>query len=149
MRNIMDNQCIFCKIVNGDIPARKVFENEHTLAFLDLSQVTPGHTLLIPKKHVKDIMGYNQELAMNVFKVLPEVSRAVRDHAPSIEGLNIVVNNGEVADQTVFHSHMHLIPRYTKEDDFGLKWKNNADQYSDEEMTQIQEAIQNKLEGSL
>lgn len=138
--------CIFCKIVNGEIPSKKVFEDEFVTAFLDISQVTPGHTLLVPKKHVKDLFSYDEELAEKTFRVLPELARAVKE-STSANGLNIVMNNGTVADQSVFHSHIHLIPRYTEEDDFHMTWTNNADNYTEKEMDDMQQAILSNLEG--
>lgn len=140
------SDCIFCMIRDGDIPGRKVYEDENVLAILDMSQVTPGHTLLIPKKHVRNIFDYDEELASKVFAAVPKVSRALKDFDSEVQGLNILVNNEEVASQTVFHSHVHLIPRYTDEDDFGLEWANNEDLYSDEELDKLQETIVNEME---
>ena len=142
------SDCIFCKIRDGEIPGRKVYEDEDVFAILDMSQVTPGHTLLIPKKHVRNIFDYDEELASQVFAAVPKVSRALRDFNPDVKGLNVLVNNEEVAFQTVFHSHVHLLPRYTDEDDFGLKWAHNADNYTDEEMDAIQDKIVNRVEES-
>lgn len=140
--------CIFCMIRDGDIPARKVYEDENVFAILDHSQVTPGHTLLIPKKHVRNIFDYDEVLAQEVFASVPKVARALRAFDPKVEGLNVLINNEEVASQTVFHSHIHLLPRYTHEDDFGLKWAHNADKYSDEALDQLQEKIANEVEES-
>jgi len=139
--------CIFCKIAEGEIPSRKVYEDEKVFAFLDLSQVTPGHTLVIPKEHVPNIMEYDEELAADVFSRLPKISKAIRSFNSDINGLNVLMNNGEVASQTVFHSHIHLLPRYTEDDDFGLKWADNAENYTDEELDQIQQDIKNAMEG--
>ena len=140
--------CVFCKIIKGDIPSSKVYEDENVFAILDMSQVTPGHTLLIPKKHVRNIYDYDEELASTVFAAVPKVARALRDFDPEVKGLNILVNNEEVASQTVFHSHIHLLPRYTDEDDFGLEWAHNADNYTDEEMDAIKDKIADRVEES-
>jgi len=140
--------CIFCKIRDGEIPSRKVYEDEHVFAILDTSQVTPGHTLLIPKKHVRNIYDYDEELASQVFTAVPKVARALRDFNDDVEGLNVLVNNEEIASQTVFHSHIHLLPRYSKEDDFGLEWGHNEDLYSDEELDQMQDKIVQEVEAS-
>lgn len=137
--------CIFCMIRDGQIPSRKVYEDEHVFAILDNSQVTPGHTLLIPKKHVRNIFDYDEELAREVFAAVPKVARALRDFDPEVRGLNILLNNEEVASQTVFHSHIHLLPRYTENDDFGLKWAYNEDKYSDTQLDQLQKSIVNEL----
>lgn len=141
------SDCVFCKIAGGEIPSRKIYEDEQVVAFLDLSQVTPGHTLVIPKEHVPNIMEYNEKLAADVFSRLPKISKAVRFFHPDIKGLNVLINNGEVASQTVFHSHIHLLPRYTKDDDFGLKWANNSEKYTDNDLDQIQQDIKQALEG--
>lgn len=138
--------CIFCMIRDGDIPSRKIYEDENVFAVLDQSQVTPGHSLVIPKKHVRNIYEYDEELAGNVFSVLPKIARAIRDSNPDIKGLNVLINNEEIASQTVFHSHIHLLPRYSEQDDFGLNWANNMDKYSDNELDQIKEAITEELE---
>ena len=101
----------FCKIISGEIPSTTVYEDEDVKAFLDISQATPGHTLLVPKKHVQDIFEYDDELAQKVLTKIPMIARAVRNFDPAIQGLNIVNNNGEVAYQSVFHSHIHFIDR--------------------------------------
>lgn len=138
--------CIFCLIRDGEIPTRKVYEDEHVFAILDNSQVTPGHTLVIPKQHVRNIFDYDNELASHVFAAVPKIARALRDFDPKVKGINILVNNEEVASQTVFHSHVHMLPRYTKDDNFGLKWAHNEDKYSDEQLDTIQQAIVKRLE---
>lgn len=140
------SDCVFCMIRDGDIPARKVYEDENVFAILDMSQVTPGHTLLIPKKHVRNIFDYDEELAHNVFGAVPKVARALRDFHPDVEGLNVLVNNEEVAFQTVFHSHVHLLPRYSNDDDFGLKWAHNADNYTDEALDEMKDNIAKEVE---
>ena len=123
------SDCIFCKIVNGEIPAAKVFENEHVLAFLDISQVTKGHTLVIPKIHKENVFELTPEIARNIFEVVPAITNALKQTYEPI-GLNTVNNNGEHAGQSVFHFHMHLIPRYGKGDGFGAVWKNNQSDYT-------------------
>lgn len=140
------SDCVFCMIRDGDIPARKVYEDENVFAILDMSQVTPGHTLLIPKTHVRNIFDYDEELAQNVFGAVPKVARALRDFHPDVEGLNVLVNNEEVAFQTVFHSHVHLLPRYSNDDDFGLKWAHNADNYTDDELDEMKDKIAKEVE---
>ena len=140
------SDCIFCKIRDGEIPSRKIYEDENVFAILDNSQVTPGHTLVIPKKHVRNIFDYDEELASKVFSVIPKISQALKNFDDRVEGLNILVNNEEVAHQTVSHSHIHLLPRYSEDDDFGLKWAHNADKYSDEDLDKIRDHIVQKLE---
>ncbi len=142
------SDCIFCKIRDGEIPSRKVYEDEHVFAILDTSQVTPGHTLLIPKEHVRNIFDYDAALASEVFAAVPKVARALRDFDDEVKGLNILVNNEEVASQTVFHSHIHLLPRYSEEDDFGLEWAHNEDKYTDDELDTLKDKIVNEVEES-
>lgn len=112
--------CIFCKIIEGTIPSAKVYEDEHVCAFLDITQVTPGHTLVIPKTHVANIFEYDEKLIQHVWKVIPAITRALQKSFPTMQGLNILNNNHEVAGQTVFHSHFHLLPRYSQEDGFSV-----------------------------
>ena len=140
----MEN-CIFCKIVNKEIPSYKVYEDDAVYAFLDISQATKGHTLLIPKKHVTDIFDYDADLASEVFARIPKVARALEQAFPEMEGLNIVNNNKELAYQSVFHSHVHLIPRYSKKDGFGMRFENNQDQYTQEELQDIAAAIERRV----
>lgn len=101
--------CVFCKIIDREIPAHVIYEDDDVLAFLDISQVTEGHTLLIPKKHVQNIYQLEEE-AEALFKVVPRVARALRDTFNPI-GLNMI-NNNDRPLQSVFHFHVHLIPRY-------------------------------------
>ncbi|WP_018659415.1 HIT family protein [Allofustis seminis] len=140
-----ETDCIFCKIAHGEIPSKKIHEDENVVAFLDLSQVTPGHTLIIPKAHVRNIYDYDEALAEKVFRVIPKIARALRNFRPDVAGLNIINNNEPVAYQSVFHSHIHLIPRYSDADEFGLKWSNHADQYTDDDLEKIMHAIQKEL----
>lgn len=138
------SDCIFCKIINGDIPAAKVFENEHVLAFLDISQVTKGHTLIIPKVHQENVYELTPEVAANVFEVAPKIANAIKA-AYNPVGLNILNNNGEKAGQSVFHFHMHLIPRYGEGDGFGAVWKSNQSDYTGDDLRLIAGSISNKL----
>ncbi|MBP1047257.1 HIT family protein [Enterococcus sp. BWM-S5] len=133
--------CIFCKIINQEIPSYKVYEDEVVYAFLDISQVTKGHTLVVPKTHVTDIFEYDSSLAAEVFARIPKIARALESAFPELEGLNIVNNNKELAYQSVFHSHIHLIPRYSKDDGFAMRFPNNQEKYSSEELKQIAETI--------
>lgn len=135
------SDCIFCKIVSGEIPSYTVYEDDVVKAFLDISQVTPGHTLVIPKKHVANLFEYDEDLAAAVFSRIPKIARAVKESNPDIKGMNVLNNNGEVAYQSVFHSHIHLVPRYTDHDDFKMTFKDNSGEYNDEKYKEIQDAI--------
>lgn len=140
----MDN-CIFCKIVKGEIPSAKVYEDERVLAFLDLSQVTKGHTLVIPKKHVENVFELDEETAAHVFSVVPKIARSLTNTL-NAKGLNIANNNKEVAGQTVFHVHIHLVPRYGEDDGFQILFTNHMDEYSSDDLNKIAESVQNYLE---
>ncbi|MEH7417767.1 HIT family protein [Neobacillus drentensis] len=138
------NDCIFCKIVNGEIPSAKVFENEHVLAFLDISQVTKGHTLVIPKIHKENLYELTPEIARNLYEVVPAIANALKREFNPI-GLNSINNNGEHAGQSVFHFHLHLIPRYGKGDGFGAVWKNNQNDYTPQILQDMAAKIQKQL----
>ncbi|MBM7617445.1 histidine triad (HIT) family protein [Weissella uvarum] len=112
----MAEEDIFDKIISGEIPAYKVYEDDDVLAFLDLSQATPGHTLMVPKQHVDSIFDYDDALAEKVLTKIPKVARAIKASDDAIIGMNILMNNGEPAGQSVFHSHIHFIPRYADDD---------------------------------
>ncbi|MDC3417268.1 HIT family protein [Aquibacillus salsiterrae] len=134
------NDCIFCKIINGDIPSAKVYEDDQVYAFLDISQVTKGHTLVIPKQHAKDIYDTPEDVAKNLFSRVPKLANAIKEAYQPV-GINILNNNGEQAGQSVFHLHIHLIPRYGEEDGFGAVWKTNNSAYTSEDLTKIADTI--------
>ena len=106
------DDCIFCKLANGDIPTNSIYEDEVVKVIL-----------ILPKNHYDDIYSMDDETAAHVFKVAVKLSKAYRK-ALDFDGLNIVQNNGEAAGQTVFHFHMHIIPRY-KNDTVNVTWKQN------------------------
>ncbi|WP_161877817.1 HIT family protein [Alkalibacterium sp. MB6] len=136
------SDCIFCKIIDGEIPGRKIYEDEDVFAFLDISQVTKGHTLVISKEHVRNIFDYSDELAATVFSKIPKIARAVKTFDPEVKGLNLLMNNEPIASQSVFHGHVHLLPRYSEHNDgFGLKWEEHSSDYSDQELDDIQQAV--------
>lgn len=140
--------CIFCKIIDGEIPSAKVYEDDKVMAFLDMSQVTPGHTLVIPKKHVENVFDYDSDVSTDLAIRLPVIARAIREAYPESKGLNIVNNNGEVAYQSVFHSHWHLIPRYEKEEGFAMKFTNNQETYDQDEFNRRAELITEKIQNA-
>ncbi|MGM0215417.1 HIT family protein [Enterococcus sp. AZ109] len=140
----MEN-CIFCKIINQEIPSYKVYEDDKVYAFLDLSQVTKGHTLVVPKKHAADIFEYDEELAADVFARIPKIAKALEKAFPEMDGLNILNNNKELAYQSVFHSHVHLIPRYGKDDDFSIHFGDHSENFTKDEMQSIADAIKEQV----
>ncbi|MBU8905459.1 HIT family protein [Desertibacillus haloalkaliphilus] len=140
-----DQDCIFCKITKGEIPSAKVYEDEHVLAFIDISQVTKGHTLVIPKVHQKDIFELSPDVASHLYSVVPKIANAIKKQFNPI-GLNTVNNNGEAAGQTVFHYHLHLLPRYGEGDGFGAVWKDHSKDYSPEDLQQLANQISEGIE---
>lgn len=106
-----DDNCIFCKIANGEIPSKTIYEDEDFRAILDLAPATKGHALILPKEHYKNLFELPEETASKVMILAKKLAAKMRDRL-ECDGFNIMQNNGEVAGQTVFHFHMHLIPRY-------------------------------------
>ena len=115
----MVSDCIFCKIVAGEIPASKVYDDDHFLAFLDISQVTPGHTLVIPKKHARNLLEMTPDETADLFNVVSTVTKKV-ESATQPQGMNIISNMEEIAGQSVFHTHVHILPRYSQDDDLKI-----------------------------
>lgn len=105
------SDCIFCKIANGEIPSRTICEDDFCKVILDLGPATKGHALIIPKQHYADLFEIPEEKAAEVMRVAHKTAALMKDRL-KCGGFNLVQNNGEIAGQTVFHFHMHLIPRY-------------------------------------
>ena len=112
--------CVFCKIVAGQIPSTRVFEDEHTVAFMDIGQVNPGHVLVAVKKHAPDLYALDETQAAAVALACVKISKAIQA-AFQPEGLSVYQANGEAAGQTVFHYHVHLLPRHAG-DGMELTW---------------------------
>jgi len=106
-----DRGCIFCAIVEGQAPAEVVFEDEETLAFMDINPANPGHTLVIPKGHIQDIYGMDEETAAAVMRAAVRVARAIK-RALQPDGMNLVQSNERAGGQDIFHFHIHVIPRW-------------------------------------
>ena len=117
----MAENCIFCKIANGEIPAATLYEDDAFRVILDLNPAALGHALILPKKHAANLMELPDETASKALVLAKKIAGKLQDglHA---DGLNVVQNNGEAAGQTVFHFHIHLIPRY-EGDTVSVKWK--------------------------
>lgn len=135
-------ECIFCKILEGEIPSYKVYEDDNVLAFLDITQGTKGHTLLIPKKHIANVYELNEQTAQDVFKVVPKLANAIKKAFNPI-GLNIV-NNNDKPLQSVFHFHIHLIPRY-ENDGMQLSTINNYGKYDSDYFNGLVDSIKSEL----
>ncbi|UOQ43504.1 HIT family protein [Halobacillus salinarum] len=142
-----EQDCIFCKIINGEIPSSKVYEDEDVYAFLDISQVTKGHTLIVPKEHTKDIYNTSPQIAEKLFSRVPRIAQAIKQTYQPI-GMNILNNNEEPAGQSVFHLHIHLLPRYGEGDGFKAKWNVNTDEYTTDDLQEIAENIRSKVSGN-
>lgn len=132
--------CTFCRIVEGLLPAWRVYEDEHTVAFLDKGQVTRGHTLVVPRRHAEDIWVLSEEDAGAVMQSVHRVARLLRDRLGPI-GLNVTQANGRAAWQEVFHYHVHLIPRYGN-DQFRPPWRSTSP--SEDQLTGVQEQLLQK-----
>ena len=103
--------CVFCKIVNNEIPCFKIHETSNTLAFLDISQVTKGHTLVIPKKHYQDLLSLTPDIAKEIAEATLEVTNILKTKL-GVTNFNLLNNSGSLAGQEVPHFHMHILPRY-------------------------------------
>lgn len=115
--------CVFCKIINNEIPSYKVYEDENVIAILDISQATNGHTLVIPKAHFESMLDISEEVLSNVFMVVKKVTKQL-EKTLNICDFNILNNVGSVAGQTVNHFHVHIIPR-RENDSFNIDFPYN------------------------
>ena len=136
------DECIFCKIVNGDIPCYKVYEDDDVLAFLDISQTTPGHTLVVSKKHFKNLLYVPKDI---LAKVMGAAQRIAQAQVASLgaKGVNIINNTNEIAGQTVMHFHVHVIPRYSNDDALRIEFLSNKIEHLS--LPAIAEEISKKL----
>ena len=132
-----ETNCIFCKIANGDIPSKTLYEDDNFRIILDLGPATKGHALILPKEHYANLFELPEETAGEAMKVAKKMADKMMKRL-GCEGLNVVQNNGEMAGQTVFHFHMHLIPRY-RTDGQSIGWK--PQEVSQEELGKIYEQI--------
>ena len=121
--------CIFCKIITGEIPSSKVYEDDQVVAFLDISQVTPGHTLVVPKQHFRNLLEMDADSTSQLFARVPDIARKVMK-ATGAKGMNILHNNEEIAGQTVFHTHVHLAPRYEETDGLQISFETHEPDFS-------------------
>ncbi|MGE7024036.1 HIT family protein [Solibacillus cecembensis] len=138
------SDCLFCKIIDGQIPSLKVYEDEHVFAFMDIMPLTKGHTLLIPKTHCRDLFEMPEDVARNLYAAAPKVANAIKTAFNPV-GMNTVNNNGAAAGQTVFHYHLHLIPRYDEKDGLQVAWNSRQDEFPTEILTEIAGQIKASL----
>lgn len=128
-----DDNCIFCKIANGEIPSATLYEDEDFRVILDLGPATKGHALILPKNHFANLFEIPEDMDAKAFILAKKIAKKMKD-VFGCDGVNIVQNNGVAAGQTVFHFHIHLIPRY-KGDHAGVTWKPGT--LTDEEREEI------------
>lgn len=133
--------CIFCKIVSGEIPSETIYENSKIKVIMDIAPANKGHVLILPKEHFDNIYDIDTATAGELFQLAAMTARALKS-VLDCDGMNILQNNGTVAGQTVFHFHMHIIPRY-EGDTVNVGWKELS--YEDGEMEQLREAIRKEL----
>ena len=131
------SDCIFCKIANGEIPSNTIYEDDSFRVILDNGPATKGHALVLPKEHYANLFEIPEETLADAAKVAKKVATNIKEKL-GCEGLNLVQNNGTVAGQTVMHFHLHIIPRYT-DDNQKILW--NPTQPSAEELSKIRDTI--------
>ena len=125
--------CIFCKIIKGDVPCHKIWEDNEVLAFLDIQPINKGHVLVIPKEHSALISGVNEKVLGKMMKLAQKINQAVRESDLKPQGVNLYLADGEVAGQEVPHAHLHIIPRFDQ-DGFRLVFPEG---YKKEEMDAV------------
>ncbi len=132
-----DDNCIFCKIANGEIPSKTIYEDDEFRVILDLGPAAKGHALILPRNHYANLYELPDETATKVMLLAKKMAGQMTEKL-HCDGFNLVQNNGEVAGQTVFHFHMHLIPRY-KDDNQTIGWK--PGEPTQEELEEIRKQI--------
>lgn len=135
--------CIFCKIANGEIPSSTIYEDDEFRVILDLGPASRGHALILPKEHFKDVCELDEATAARILPLGAKIGTAMKKSL-GCAGFNLVQNNGEAAGQTVFHFHMHVIPRYEGGPSIA-SWKTGS--ATPEELQETAEKIQNALQG--
>ncbi|MEK7567594.1 MAG: HIT family protein [Patescibacteria group bacterium] len=136
----MDKSCLFCKIIAKEIPSEVIYENEDTFAFLDINPLHPGHTLIVPKEHSENILEISEKSYKAIAKTARIVAKAIKTGLKP-DGVNVHMNNESAAGQVIFHTHLHVIPRYI--DDGFLPW--HKSNHSQEEITAAGEKIKSSL----
>lgn len=141
--------CIFCKIINGTAPASVVYSDDKVIAFMDISQINPGHVLVIPKTHATGLADLDEETGEYLFKIAVRIATAVKGSGVRCEGVNLLACDGKAAWQSVFHFHLHVIPRFEK-DGFGLVFGPNNRLYpAREELDRVAADIARAFQSNL
>jgi histidine triad (HIT) family protein len=109
-----NDDCIFCKIIGGELPSKKIYENEKVLAFLDINPASKGHALVVPKMHFESIYDISEEYLKEVYSAAKKIAISAKENLKT-DGCNITQNNGKTAGQTINHFHVHVLPRYNKD----------------------------------
>ncbi|AGL90456.1 Diadenosine tetraphosphate hydrolase [Candidatus Phytoplasma australiense] len=130
---------VFTKIIQKEIPSYPLYEDNLLIAFLDITQATKGHTLVVTKKEYRNIEEVPEEVFIHLFKIVHKISKALIKTF-QLQGINLLNNNGSVAGQTVFHYHVHLLPRFCKKE-IGVMLKNNANNLKISDYKKVQQAI--------
>lgn len=136
-----DSNCIFCRIANGEIPSATIFEDSEFRVILDLNPASKGHALILPKEHYRDVCELEEVYAAKVLPLAAKIGQAMKGSL-GCAGFNLVQNNGVEAGQTVFHFHMHIIPRYEGGSAM-VTWE--PGQMSSEELEQIAQSVQDAV----
>lgn len=137
----MSDDCVFCKIIKGEIPAQKVYENDKIFAFLDIRPINPGHVLVVPREHHANLLETPDDVLSDMITRTKKIAGAIMK-AVNADGFNVGINTKPAAGQAVFHTHLHIIPRFKTD---GLKhWPGKK--LPKEEMQKVQEAIQKELQ---
>lgn len=119
------DSCIFCKIANHEIPGKIIYEDDVCMAFLDLSQTTDGHTLVIPKKHFAHFLEVDSQTLAHMMEVVQKVALQIEKQLHA-KGFNFLTNMNEIAGQTVHHFHIHIIPRYSDQDGYQAHYQDRS-----------------------
>lgn len=144
---VSQQECLFCKIIKGEVPAKKVYEDDVTLAFLDINPRNPGHTLIIPKKHFETIMEMDEKEAARLFESVKKVGEMAMNGVQA-QGLSIAQSNGQAAGQVVAHVHFHAIPRFMNEAPPGLESILASKRLDEKSLDKIAEAIKGAPTGA-
>lgn len=139
---MVEKDCIFCKIANGEIPAATVYEDDDFRVILDLGPASRGHSLILPKQHYRDLCGLDEAVAAKILPLAGRLGKAMKKTL-GCSGFNVVQNNGEAAGQTVFHFHAHVIPRYENGPEM-VTWK--PGEIKQEELAEISGMLKSEME---
>jgi len=140
------NDCIFCKLLSGEMEVSMVYQDDRCSAFLDHQPINPGHTLLIPNRHASNLAELDEEEGAHMFRVARHIAAALRNCEVKCEGVNISLADGEAAGQEVFHVHLHIFPRYVGDGfsvRFGPHYVNKAER---RELNEVAHRIRNALQ---